>query len=62
MRCISCDEALSDYEATRKHKVTGKYLDLCNSCLSEVLSMAPIPFSGNSELNEVILDKDRDNE
>ena len=36
MRCYSCDCLLSDFEATRKSKTTGEYLDLCNSCFSEV--------------------------
>lgn len=36
MKCFSCDCLLSDFESTRKSKVTGQYLDLCNSCFSEV--------------------------
>jgi hypothetical protein len=35
-RCYACDAALSDYESTRKSKVTGEYLDLCDNCFSEV--------------------------
>ena len=41
MRCSSCDEILSDFEATRKHRVTKKFLDLCNMCYSD--SVAPPP-------------------
>ncbi len=33
MKCICCDKKLSDFEATRKHAVTGAYLDMCNRCL-----------------------------
>ena len=36
MRCIACNRALSDLESTRKSKVTGEYLDLCNTCFSTV--------------------------
>jgi hypothetical protein len=31
MRCIACDTALTDYEATRKDK-QGDFIDLCNDC------------------------------
>ncbi len=36
MRCLSCDEILSDYEATRKYQGTNKYVDLCNRCYRSV--------------------------
>ena len=36
MRCYSCDCELSDYEATRKSKVTNEYIDLCSDCFSTV--------------------------
>ena len=36
MKCYACDAELNDYEATRKSRVTGEYLDLCDSCFSEV--------------------------
>ena len=36
MRCIACNRALSEFESTRKSSVTGKYLDLCNNCYSEI--------------------------
>ena len=32
MRCLSCNAALSDFEATRKTLNTNEYLDLCNNC------------------------------
>ena len=34
MRCVSCDEVLSDYEATRKN-LNNEFITLCNNCLSE---------------------------
>ena len=33
MRCVSCNCALSDFEATRKGALSGAYLDLCNGCI-----------------------------
>lgn len=33
MRCFSCDNELSDYEATLKSPSTGEYLDMCVSCI-----------------------------
>ena len=32
MRCLSCNDALSDQEATRRVQSTGEFLDLCNRC------------------------------
>lgn len=34
MRCKACNVALNDFEATRKSKNTGDFVDLCNSCFS----------------------------
>jgi len=36
MRCIACNKALNDYEATRKSATTGEYLDLCNNCFHNI--------------------------
>jgi hypothetical protein len=36
MRCISCNDLLSDYETTRKYRSTGVFLDLCSGCSSYV--------------------------
>lgn len=32
MRCICCNEALTDFEATRKFKKTNKFMDMCGEC------------------------------
>lgn len=32
MRCLSCNEALNDYESTRKYAGSHEYVDLCNRC------------------------------
>jgi hypothetical protein len=36
MRCLSCNAALTDYEATRKSVLTNEYTDLCNNCFASV--------------------------
>lgn len=36
MRCSCCNRLLNDFEATRKSKVTGEYLDMCNKCYGTV--------------------------
>lgn len=35
MRCVSCNESLSDFESSRKDS-GGKYLDLCNPCYGTI--------------------------
>ena len=42
MRCQSCNAELTDFEATRKHAVTGEYIDLCNVCFRDVKSCIPV--------------------
>jgi len=32
MRCLACNKALNDYEATRKFFDSQEYIDLCNHC------------------------------
>ena len=36
MRCQCCNRNLSDFESTRKDKVTKAYLDLCTKCHKEI--------------------------
>ncbi len=36
MRCLSCDSALSNREATRKSALTGDFLDLCDKCFDTI--------------------------
>lgn len=36
MHCFSCDTLLTDMESTRKSKITGDYLDLCEDCYSTI--------------------------
>jgi hypothetical protein len=32
VRCKACDKILTDFEATRKSRESGHYVDLCNRC------------------------------
>lgn len=36
MRCAACDTILTEFEATRRGKESGEYVDLCDSCFSYV--------------------------
>ena len=36
MRCLSCNAALTDYEATRRSANTDEFIDLCNHCFASV--------------------------
>ena len=36
MHCLSCDCTLTDFEATRKSACNGLFVDLCNTCFSEI--------------------------
>ena len=36
MRCLACNKALNDFEATRKSATSGEFVDLCNHCFHNV--------------------------
>ena len=36
MRCVICNEGLTDFEATRKYADTNEFVDMCNHCYSYV--------------------------
>lgn len=42
MRCTCCDAQLSDYEATLRHAITKKFVELCGVCLKEIGSAIPL--------------------
>lgn len=42
MRCVLCNIALSDYESTVKHAITGKFLDICQNCFSSMEVDIPV--------------------
>jgi hypothetical protein len=65
MHCIICDNMLSDYEATRKHGITGKYLDLCNTCLRSIDGQHAMHVTDRKDLMTIVdieegLDKDEE--
>lgn len=57
MRCVSCNNILSDYEATLKSVATGQYLDLCGSCLSDVPEIITTGNEALSKYEEVTEDE-----
>ena len=54
MRCVQCNTLLTDKEATRKHKKTGQYLDMCADCVS----FLPQSIISEQDLLDVLLDRD----
>lgn len=32
MRCKACDTLLNDFECKRKDRLSGEYVDMCNTC------------------------------
>lgn len=36
MRCIACNDELTDHEATWKDLDTGEFFDLCGTCYSHM--------------------------
>jgi len=63
MRCVCCNKALSDYEATRRHAVTREFLDMCNECFTQVNESVTIPNTDRPDLltEETFFDGDIDN-
>jgi hypothetical protein len=54
MRCSCCNVALSDYESTLRHAITGECLDSCEKCLK----WTEIPTKGRSDLKKKQLAED----
>jgi|DEB3_MinimDraft_2_1074329.scaffolds.fasta_scaffold73377_2 hypothetical protein len=42
MRCVCCNERLSDFEATRKSSYSGEYLDMCNVCFNTIKDVVDV--------------------
>ena len=58
MRCLSCNNVLSDYESTRKYKSTKTFIDLCTSCfiqsdlkLSEVTDRLDLKHNSDEDID-----------
>ena len=52
MRCLCCNSNLTDFEATRKSKTTGQFLDMCEDCFKEVADVF-IEIEENKELKDI---------
>jgi hypothetical protein len=39
MRCLSCDEVLTEYEQTRRYAGTPEFLDLCLNCSEHTVNI-----------------------
>jgi hypothetical protein len=50
MKCLCCDRVLTDFEATRKHAVTGMFIDLCQQCFKTVQMDANLPTKDRRDL------------
>ena len=42
MKCLSCDVILTPFEATRKYKSSGDYLELCHKCFAPIAAEVPV--------------------
>jgi hypothetical protein len=58
MRCLSCNVALTDFEATRRYSGSGAFVDLCNSCFKDV--SGDIPTTERTDLQYEAYDGDND--
>jgi len=50
MKCQCCDRILTDYESTRKHAVTGTFIDLCQQCFKAVQADSHLPTKDRKDL------------
>jgi heterodisulfide reductase subunit B len=66
MHCVACDKVLSTFEASRKSKKTGEYLDMCNRCYSsiedtvETTTNNSLPYQPVNDYDDSIGDNDDD--
>lgn len=52
MRCLACNKALTDYEATRRFSESKEFVDLCNHCFYSGVS-DEVNFDERNDLEEV---------
>lgn len=50
MRCKACDIMMNDYEASRKDRLTGEYIDLCSHC-NKVSTQAVSDFDATVDIS-----------
>jgi hypothetical protein len=52
MKCLACDDILTDREATRKYASSGKFIDLCDKCFDTVKDQIPSIETSAVEFND----------
>lgn len=52
MRCLACDTILTDFEATRKSRESGHYVDLCNRCFLPIKGVFKVDEREDLRTNE----------
>ena len=52
MRCLACNKALTDYEATRRFDQSKEFVDLCNHCFHSGVS-DDLLFNERDDLSEI---------
>jgi len=64
VRCLACNVALSDFEATRKSAVSGTFLDLCNNCCAytseDIDTIDRIDLKSESDFEPMVDDNEQD--
>lgn len=58
MRCKSCNTNLNDFELTRKHAVTGDFIDECNRCFRWMENEIPVEVRDDLNPFDEITDDD----
>jgi len=41
MKCLACDKILSEFESTRRSLISGEFVDLCNTCYTNIEDDVP---------------------
>ena len=52
MRCLACNRALTDYEATRRFTDSKEFIDLCNHCFYSGVA-DDVNFEEREDLEEI---------
>jgi len=64
MRCLCCNEALTDYELTLRHGFTMEFLELCQECINSlgyklpIVGRADLMTEADTELADNLLEDD----
>lgn len=64
MRCLCCNEALTDYELTLRHGFTMEFLELCQDCINSlgyklpIVGRADLMTEADTELSDNLLEDD----